>query len=231
MKDIKVPYLPPITFEKSKEIVERYLREKDFYKNKVPINVEILAIKCGHPVETIPDLRNKFGCKGTAWYNKEKNRFEIYIDSYHYQYQGGSSQFTIAEELAHIIIHAEIFKQVESAKDRLALDKNTTESTHMVIEKQAKQVASELLLPTSFFYTYAREWITINLQNIIADRPANESDLLNYIGKKLGDKLGLSGMIIIKALTRQFKEPLIPKLVKELGIKYLENNSNIKKLK
>ena len=227
MKDIKVPLLPRMSSDEFKEIAEKFLKQNNFFRNIVPVNVEILAFNTEHPVETFQELRNEFDCKGTAWFNKEKDRFEIYIDSYHYQYQIKSSQFTIAEELAHIIIHADIFKQIESPEDRLSLDKNTSESTHQVIEKQAKQLASELLLPTAIFYPYATDWIKINLKNILAERPANERDLLNYINKRIGDKLDLSEFIINRALTRRFDEPLIPKLVQELGIKYLEDAPRI----
>ena len=228
MKDIKVPYLPRIYFDKSKEISEDYLKSKDFWGKRLPTNVEILAIKSGHPVEMFQDLYKTFGCKGTAWFNKQNNRFEIYIDNDHYLYQSKSSQFTIAEELSHIIIHSEIFKQVVTPEDRLILDQNTQESTHRVIEKQAKQVASELLLPTSNFYSYITEWFKSNLVNIVADRPANELDLTTFISRQISLKLGLSTIIIERALVREFDEMLIPKLVNQFEIKYLENSSRKK---
>lgn len=223
MKDIKVPFLPRIGFNEGKEIAENFLKKNNFWGKRLPTNIEILALKTNHPVVPLSDLRNRFDCKGTAWFNKKEDRLEIYIDFDHYQNQNKSSQFTIAEELAHIIVHAQIFEQVENLDDRLALDHNTTESTHRVIEKQAKHIASELLLPTDLFNPFVDEWLGYNLKDILSERPANESDLISIISRRLGDKLELSHYIIERALTRQFDKILISELAKKHKIKYLED--------
>jgi hypothetical protein len=223
MKDIRVPFLERITPDKSKEIAEGFLKANGFWGKNLPMQIEILALKTNHPVEFIPELRTRFDCKGTAWFNKTRNRLEIYIDSDHYQSEYNSCQFTIAEELAHIMLHASIFNQVETPTDRLELDTNTKESTHIIIEKQAKQVASELLLPTDMFYPYICDWVKHNLDAIKKDRPANEADFIRFVSEKVGDKLGLNDIVIRRALLRQFDEMIIPKLIKEHGIKYLED--------
>jgi len=229
MKDIKVPFLPRIESKEAKEIAETFLRKNNFLSDdtsytRLPINVEILANKSGHPVEFFSDLRSRFDSKGTAYYNLTNKCLEIYIDSSHYMDEPLSSPFTIAEELSHIILHASIFEQISSPEDRIILEQNTKESTHHVIEKQAKIVASELLLPTFLYSKFLFDWFSQNLELIKNERPANESDFLDFLGRKLGDKLGLSSFIIKRALLRCFDgETLISHLVKNFKIIYLEN--------
>jgi hypothetical protein len=228
MKDIKIPYLPYIGFQESKDIAEKFLKAHGYLIEKtnnfldLPVKVEILAAKSGHNIELIPDLQKEFGIKGMAYNNTSKKQFEIFIDSNHYFIETDSCPFTIAEELAHIILHSKIFDQIESIEDRIALETNSTESNHQVIEKQAKSVASELLLPTCLFLPYMDDWFIKNLSQIVDDRPMHENDLLDFIARKIWPDLGLSQYIIKRALIRNFNyTKIISDLVVKHKIKYL----------
>lgn len=229
MKDFKIPRLPRIDFQESKEISETFLRANKFLDDnsnfsKLPINSELLAIQSGHPIEILSDLRRNFDTKGTAFYNSNNKRFEIYIDSDHYMYEPKSSQFTIAEELGHIILHSFLFENISSPDERIEFDQYISDPLFRIIEKQAKSVASELLLPSILFDAFIDNWFEKKIQLIKDERPANENDLLNFIGFKIGDKLNLSDMIIKRAMLRRFdNNSTISFFVKKYDIKYIED--------
>jgi len=228
MKDIKIPFLPRIEEEPARKIAEAFLKRNGYLQEganfmRLPINVEILAHRVGHPVEVFDDLQSKFDCKGTAYNNKERKRLEIYIDSDHYMNQANSAPFTIAEELAHIMIHSSIFTQIETPEDRAQLETNTRESTRRVIEKQAKCVASELLLPSILFHQYLTAWMQKNLKSILDDRPNDEDDLATFMARKIAAEIGLSEMIVKRAILRKLDTNILGDLTARFGIKYIKD--------
>lgn len=58
-------------------------------------------------------------------------------------------RFTLAEELAHLIIHRKVFASVKTLEDRLELMHSVDESTALEMESNAKALAGALLMPKS----------------------------------------------------------------------------------
>ena len=225
MKTISIPFLPSLREPEAKVIAEDFLKKNgvNLTNGKLPIDIETLSHRIGHPVEHFSDLKANFGCKGTAYNNLTKSRLEIYIDAEHDMTEPSSSRFTIAEELAHIIVHKPIFAQVHTPEDRITLETNTKETTRLVIEKQAKCVASELLLPTCLFHPYLIEWTKNNLKLIIDDRPANSDDLATFMARKISGELGLSEFILKRAILRNAGTDVLDEITKKFDIKYLKD--------
>jgi len=227
MNNIKIPYIPPLSPEKNRDRAEDFIKLYGLGNNKIPIDVEILSGKVGYPIQLFVDLKRKYDCKGLVWYNSTKKTLEIYIDNDHYNSDPESCPFTIAEELSHIILQSDVFKQVTTPAARLQMNKNISESNFLYMEQQAKLFASELLLPSNKFYNYVEIWFMTNIQNIKDERPANQEDLLNFISRKLRAHFSLSEFIIKRALIRKVDSNFIPNLVNQYGIKYLEDTPNI----
>lgn len=227
MKDIKIPYLPPIDCLKAKEIAEKYLTANGYDFNSVshhnlPVNIENICERSGYELIQTPELQTKFGIKGMAFKNTKSQKFQIYVDSLHYMSETESAPFTIAEELSHILLHYKIFENINSIEDRYELEQSSTESNHQYIEQQAKRLASELLLPSIAFEKYVDGWFAQNLAEIEKDVPMNEYDLTKFVTGKLWGKLGLSQQIISRALHRPVPEKLIAKMVTKYKIKYID---------
>jgi len=226
MNDINIPKLPFIGFVEAKTIVENYLTGHGIVfpaqlPIRLPVNVELLAAKTGCPVSTIDGLRSEFDLRGLVYKNIHKDKFEIIIDSHHYQEEEYSSSFTIAEELAHLIIHKSIFEQIYSVEDRIELDSVINESTRRLIEMQAKRVGSELLLPDFLFRPYMIKWFESNQKKVDDDRPIDKNDLLLFVSNEVGRRLGLSEHIIRRALDRSNPISIIDEIINTYKIKFL----------
>lgn len=223
MKDIKVGYIPRISAEENKAKAEQILKDAGFWGNKIPMQVELLANKMEFIVETFEGLQTRFDSKGFVFWNNNLKQFQIIIDNDHYNNDAESYLFTISEEISHIILHSDIFKQVESLEDRLKLDADIGESTHRYIEMQAKSLASEILLPTDLFYDYVSEWVKNNVKILKDEKPINQDDFISILSRKLRTELGLSEIIIKRALVRDFGPMFIKDLTNKYKIGFLEN--------
>lgn len=58
-------------------------------------------------------------------------------------------RFTLAEELAHFLIHRELFANCRTVEDRLRLEDLLDEQTRALMESNAKALASAILMPKS----------------------------------------------------------------------------------
>jgi hypothetical protein len=226
MNDISIPKLPFIGFNEAKTIAEKFLVLHGivFQSNaaiRLPVNVELLAVRAGYPVSTIDGIRSEFDLRGMVYKNIQSNTLEIIIDSYHYQEEEYSSSFTIAEELAHILTHKVIFEQIHSIEDRIQLDSVLLESTRRLIEMQAKRIGSELLLPDFLFRPYMLKWYASNQKKVEGDRPIDKNDLLTFISNEVSRRLGSSEHIIKRALERNNPTSIIDELITTFQIKFL----------
>lgn len=221
MSDIKIGYIDKITPEECRDKAETILKDAGFWSNKIPVKIELLANSLGYNVNTLQGLREHLDSKGLVLFNVEPKKFEIIIDDYHYNNDTESYQFTLAEEISHIILHSKLFQQIKTLDDRLKLDEDITESTHRYIEKQAKSLASELLLPSNKFYPFATDWIKNNLEIIVNEKPSDQDDFASIIARKLKNDLGLSEFIIKRALLREVNPLFLLELKNIFKIKYL----------
>lgn len=168
---------------------------------KLPIDIEVVALQNGYPTNVLTDLR-QFGIKGTAYKKIDDGTFEILIDDYHYSNDELSVPFTIAEELSHILIHSHIFEDIDSPEKRIEYERGLDEDDHQVLEMEAKRVASCLLLPVDLFLPYVKDYVTKHETEIRAENPNSDEDLTTILGRRLSPRLGLSQIIVKKALVR-----------------------------
>jgi hypothetical protein len=195
-------------------------------RGRIPVNVEMLAVRSGHPVHLIDRLREKYDLKGTVFKVVPEGRLEILVDARHYEQDTLSSPFTIAEELGHILVHTEFFEGVNSPEDRIAFENEMNEQTHRLFEMQAKKVASALLLPSGLFDPLVHEWCKENIGAIRKDNPIDENDLGEFIARNLSPRIGLSIPIVKRAMNRKTPTTLIEKLIGDFEIKLLRNLPN-----
>lgn len=176
-------------------------------KGILPIDVETLSNIAGYNVNVFHNI-SQFGIKGTAFKNNEQNKFEIIIDSWHYENDEFSYPFTIAEELAHIILHSDIFENVNNIEDRMSYESDTDEETYQVLEMEAKRLANLFLLPPVLFNPFVIDYVDKNIDLLKKENILNENDLVKTISKRLSPILSLSHFIIEKALLRYTPDKL-----------------------
>ena len=216
--------LPYYNDPECKKVADGLLNRHGYLKRgRLPVNVEMLAERSGHPVRAFDGLRVAFDLMGTVYKKLPEGRLEILVDARHYEYDVLSAPFTIAEELGHILIHAEFFEGINSAEDRIAFEDTMNEQTHRLFEMQAKKVASALLLPASLYDPFVLEWCRENIDMIRKDNPMDEQDLSRFIAFNLHKKLSLSVPIIQRAMHRRTPSPLIHEVINQFDIKLLKN--------
>jgi hypothetical protein len=218
--------MPPIRlariFDPEAKAIADELLDKYGYlrRNRIPVDVELLAAKLGVFVEPMEGLRSRFDMYGTLYQRLAAGKFSIVVDARHYESHPIKAPFTIAEELSHLLVHKDLFAEVRTIEDRIEFEESLDESTRRIFEAQAKKVANALLLPSSIFDPRVLEWCRTNAAEIKSDNPANENDLAEFISRKLEPVFGLSQFVIQRALTRRAPTPIIQEIRKELGIKF-----------
>jgi Zn-dependent peptidase ImmA (M78 family) len=111
----------------------------------------------------------------------------IFVDEE--QYLNGISfrwRFTIAEELAHVLIHRPLFEG-KSSKEIIKIQDGYTDADYRIIEKNAKFLAGSILMPRGVF----RERFA-HFQALQSQRSANVLDILKYAVRQLSRDFNVS---------------------------------------
>jgi Zn-dependent peptidase ImmA (M78 family) len=226
-------HLPYLSDQGAKEVADGILEAHNYLKRgKLPVNVEALALRIGYPPSGIPGLHARFDLYGTGYFDPDTGKYDILIDSDHYQREDWSSPFTIAEELGHFLLHKQYLVNIHSIEDRITFEENLPESTRRKFERQAKMVGSALLLPHDLFKPYVLKWAEEHAARIRDDRPYDEADFTSFVAEGLARRLGVSRWICERALHRSLPGPLIHELKGHLEIQYLKDlpENRIKKV-
>lgn len=105
------------TYAQLKEISENFLGKNNFRKGIIPTDIEMLIEKSGIIIEAIDDLRKDFSVKGLVAKDvKDDGRIKIFIDTRHYEEDAFEYKFTLAEELAHILLHMDFMRELMTLK-------------------------------------------------------------------------------------------------------------------
>ena len=133
------------------EILERVNKNNPYYEVDIDtivevyydIRIESAALRWEHGVEGYP-------CLGGH---------KIFIDSnlMNDDKQERRYRFTLAEEFAHIVLHRDIWKDVNTAEEWADAWKKMPEQTHNKLENNAKELAGIMLLPRYAFINRAVE--------------------------------------------------------------------------
>lgn len=181
-------------------------------------DVETIALRAGYPTSTIPNLKSVCDSYGTGFWNIQKQCYEILIDEDSYERWYKSAQFTIAEELGHLLVHRDYLKDIKSLEARVTFEGSLDENTFFIFEKQAKNVASALLLPSARFDPYVLTWSVEHKDTLLKNYFPNENDLALHISQELSPKLNLSQQIVQRALKRAVPVTIASLIVSTIGI-------------
>jgi len=144
------------------ENIKRILEQ---YSNTVPVPVVAIAGELGAEVyesSILPDSKSGSICK------KECGGFEIVVNANH---STNRKRFTIAHEIAHIILHSDILEKIKTFEDfskrPVMLNReNGSNNSSTKIEKDADKLAGEILMPDKIFKNV---WGTSNSVEEVAD--------------------------------------------------------------
>jgi Zn-dependent peptidase ImmA (M78 family) len=144
--------------------------------------IEVLIESFGYYIFPVPGLAE------IAEAYVPVKRGYIFVDEEQYQNAVISFRwrFTIAEELAHILLHRPLFEG-KSAKQIVQIQEGFSDEDYRIIEKNAKFLASCILMPKEDFKTRFIHFTTIQSQ-----RTSNSLQILKYVVRQLNMDFNVS---------------------------------------
>lgn len=113
------------------------------------------------PVDIEFILEEQLGWNIVGWESLTENYYgieafltngkTIYIDSYLMNHKERKYRFTLAEELSHFILHKDIYAKCRSLEEHLEIYDNITTTEYWRMDRNAKYLASAILMPSASF--------------------------------------------------------------------------------
>jgi hypothetical protein len=216
----KIEYL---SFDDYKKSANDFIKSVGMSNSKnLPLDIEMMIEKNGHNIVSFQDLQKDFKIKGMVI--KTTIGFDIGVDSYHYMNEKEEFyyKFTLAEEMAHILIHLAFFDEADSKENAIKIHNNLGENEYKIMENQAKNVANCLLLPDWLFDDYVMDYVEQNIDKLkemyytakeqtqpFIDDGSFEPNIVEkriseYISRKLSTKLKLSEWVIHYTIFKRY---------------------------
>jgi len=168
--------------EELEKIAEEFLQKNTAgkYDNRA-LMIEAVIEGIGYTIHPVPGL-----AEIAEAYVPAKKGY-IFVDEE--QYMNGSSfrwRFTMAEELAHILIHRPIFDD-KSSEEIVRIQEAFTDSEYRRIEQDAKYLAGCLLMPKEVFLARFKHFFDFQSQ-----RSSNYLNILYYVMRQLSMDFNVS---------------------------------------
>ena len=174
----------------------------------VPIDIEMTINRLNIDILPFKNLRNDFGAKGMIVRNASGG-FDIVIDEDHWFSDDFYYQFTLAEELAHLLVHTDLYKDAKSVCDIFKIQQRLSSDEYSMIEQQARNIASYILFPRTSMTKYLLDWAELNHRQKSLGRFKTKTELGEYIINALSPKLETSTQVLKLTLLKRFPEPLL----------------------
>jgi hypothetical protein len=214
--------IQPISEGEAQKIAEDFIQKQGWLARTsgLPVtDVETMALRAGYQVTTMPGLGRICSTWGVGYYNVPEARYMILIDEDSYANHYQSAQFTIAEELGHYLAHFPLIKNIKSLLERINFEKSLANTpAHLIIESQAKKVASSLLLPAKYFDPYSIGFFAQHLSSLRGSSFPSEAKVAERIATDLAPALTLSQEITERALLRKLPNTVTSVIIQKFGL-------------
>jgi hypothetical protein len=127
---------------------EALLKSAFPYGVVIPVDVDLIAEKAlSLDICPVPGLETAFGVLGVLW-KAGPDCHRIVIDEDLIDWQEATCRFTVAEEIAHYVLHKNQFEQAVSIEQAIRLQRDVEADLHHM-ERNAKWFASAILMPAA----------------------------------------------------------------------------------
>lgn len=131
-------------------LAEAFLDEFDKPVDSLPVEIDLI-IQRDLKIEIIPfiSLEQRYGLHGYLALSLKTIYIDQYImdtDSFERRYR-----FTLAEEVAHLILHKNLFAGVKIPEDYLETFDKISEGERLRMDLDAKRLAEAILMPAELF--------------------------------------------------------------------------------
>ena len=183
----EIPFIPA---KEIKRRVEEFLQRYN-PTMQIPVDIErIVEIDLGIEIRPVASLKTAFDIDG--WLSRDMST--ITVDKHQYDEVENRCRFTIAHELGHLILHREIYKQLEFENidgwKKLILGFDPKK--YGMLETQANIFAGNVLMPRkTLLERFSRQIETIREMGFNSNQ--FNLDLLNeYICRRLAEEYKVS---------------------------------------
>ena len=111
----------------------------------VPIEIENVAYHLGLDINPIPGLHKACQVSGALW-RDGAGAYWIVVDEHMMDHQEARYRFTVAEEIAHFVLHKAQITEASDVRAAIVLQERLT-TTYSYFEANARRFAAELLMP------------------------------------------------------------------------------------
>ena len=125
------------------------------FTSEVPIDIDYITEMMGLEILDISRLKEDFGVYG--FLGQVKKKFVIFVQKGDFNLTNYYTNFTIAEELSHFILHKEYFRNVKDINEAIEFYTKINQKSEMMIELNAKYLAGAILLPREHLKKHAIE--------------------------------------------------------------------------
>jgi Zn-dependent peptidase ImmA (M78 family) len=136
--------IPYISYDRLVEVAESFLQEHQA-ANTIPVPIEeIVDLRMGISIVPMEDLLGDYGID--AFITRDLN--EVCVDSNVYRYGGTRFRFSLAHEIAHILLeHQKYLNEFKSITDWCNRFEDLPGEVYGRLETQANTVAGIILVP------------------------------------------------------------------------------------
>ena len=137
--------VPQLSYEQIRQYAEAFLTTHHPFRH-IPIPIEkIVEFRLQIDIVPLPGLEDAFGVVGFT----SSDLREISVDQYVYEHQPGRYRFTLAHEVGHVMLHANLFKsqRFRNIEDWKKLIKKLPEFEYRSLKWQAYSFGGLVLAP------------------------------------------------------------------------------------
>lgn len=158
---------------------------------RIPVNIELIIEKQlgSGGILPIRNLRRDYETYGCLVYDQRDARMMIVVDEYMADNNVTTYRFTLAEEVAHHLLHNKIFKHATSVSKWSSTWSTMSPTLHWQLDRNAKYLAGALLIPKDSLNSRVRE---VYDQYFADLEVLNEKHLRALIAQKLAPEYEVS---------------------------------------
>jgi len=111
----------------------------------IPVEIENIAYHLSLDILPVPGLRRTCDVVG-ALYRDAAGAYWVVVDEYMMDNRENRYRFTVAEEIAHFVLHREQIEQAKDIASAIALQRRL-KKRYRFTESNARRLAAEMLMP------------------------------------------------------------------------------------
>jgi len=201
--------IPRLSYQRYRRIANEILERGGVDHSTLPTDVELLVDRLGMDIIPFSGLKRNYDIKGLVLKRRNAPGFDIGIDQNHWENDEQQCQFTIAEELAHVFLHSSMFSALTDVEKVWELINSIPEKEYGIMEQQARNVASFILLPDTSFRKYVLDFSTASASSLKRMGISSREELARELADRISHQLNLSSHVLFHSILYRYPDPLI----------------------